>query len=141
MPTINGTAVNFGFTGANGITITGISGFLIQQGDHTLAADKEEVRSGQGDVVNRSWYDQHIKATIEAVITGTGLAAAITNTAIKSILPPGTIIAITACASDTDLLATNWEVQEATVRKSNVGSARLSISVESRAGITAVATA
>jgi len=141
MPTINGTAVNFGFTGANGIAITGINGFLLQQADHSLAAEKEDVRSGQGDIVNHSWYDQHMKSTIEAVITGTGIASAITNTTLKTVLPPGTIISITACASDPDLVQTAWEVQEANIRHSNVGAARISISVEYRAGITAVATA
>jgi hypothetical protein len=141
MPTINGTAVVFGFTGTNGMTITGISGLLTQQADHTLAADREEIRGGQGDHVAHSFYDQHQKGTLEFVVTGTGLGNAITNLTVKTILPPGTIIAVSACASDPDLIQTNWEVQEATVRHSNVGSARISLSVESRAGITAVASA
>ena len=140
MPTINGTAVNFGFTGTNGIVITGISGTLLQSADYSAEADKDEVRSGQGDIVNRSWYDQHIKATLEWVITGTGLAAAITNTAVAAMLP-GAILVITACASEPDLIATNWEVIRSSIKGSNTNSKRVTLEIEKRAGITAVASA
>jgi len=139
MATINGTAVNFGYTGSNGIAITGLSGLLLQSADHSVDADKDEVRSNVGDIVNRSWYDQHAKATLEFAITGTGLANAITNTSLAG-LTPGTIIVISACASDPDLVATTWEVQSgASIKGSNTSHKRLSVPLEKRAGITAVA--
>ncbi len=141
MATINGTAVNFGFTGTNGIAITGISGTLLQSAEHSKMADKEETRSGIGDIITRGWHDQHDAATLEWVITGTGLADAITNTSLTGLVP-GTIIVITACASMPSLVATTWEVQSgAKIVGSNVNSKRISVPIEKRAGITAVASA
>lgn len=136
MATSNGTAVNFGFTGTNGITITGISGTLFQNLDYSGEADKDEVRSGVGDIVNRNWYDQRLKATLEWVITGTGLGNAITNTAVAGLLP-GTILAISAAASAPDLVATSWEVQRVSIKGSNTNAKRITIELEKRAGITA----
>ena len=139
MATINGTAVNFGFTGTNGIVITGLSGTMLQSADYSAEADKDEVRSGVGDIVSREWYDQHIKATLEWVITGTGLANALVNTAIAGILP-GTIIVITTCASMPDLVATNWEVMSGgSIKGTNTNAKRMSVPLEKRAGITAAA--
>ena len=141
MPVSNGTAVNFVFTGTNGITITGISGTLLQSAEYSAEADKDEVRSAVGDIINRNWYDQRTKATLEWVITGTGLANAITNTAIAS-LTPGTIITISACASMPDLVGTTWEVQSgASIKGSNTTAKRLSVPLEKRAGITAASSA
>lgn len=140
MSTSNGTAVNFGFTGTNGIAITGLNGTLLQSADYSAEADKDEVRSGLGDIVNRNWYDQHLKATLEWVITGTGLANALTNTAVAGMLP-GTIIVITACASEPDLVATNWEVMRSSIKGSNTNAKRVTLELEKRAGITAASTA
>lgn len=132
----NGTPVNFGFTGANGLTVTGVNGTLLQSVDYSAEADHEDVRAGQGDIVSRNWFDQHLKATLEWVITGTGIANAIVNTAIAA-LTPGTIITISACASVPDLVATNWEVVSgASIKGSNTNNKRLSVPLEKRAGIT-----
>lgn len=136
----NGTALNFGYTGGDGITITGISGTLLQSADHSVEADKEETRTGQGDIVNRFWYDQHSKASIEWVVKGTGLANAIVNSTLAA-LTPGTILVVSACASDPDLVATTWEVQRASLKGSNTTSKRITCEVEKRAGITAASTA
>lgn len=140
MAVINGTAINFGFTGSNGIAITGLSGTLLQSLDHSKGADVESVRNGLGDIVSRGWYDLHDEATIEWVITGTGLANAITNTTLSS-LTPGAFIVVTACASDPDVVAT-WEVQSgAKITGSNTNAKRISVPVHKRAGVTAVASA
>lgn len=139
MATLNGTPVNFGFTGTNGITITGVSGTLLQSAEYSAEADKDEIRSGVGDIVERSWYDQHLKAELEWVITGTGIANSIVNTAIAG-LTPGTIIVITACASVPDLVATNWEVVGgARISGTNTNAKRFRVPLEKRAGITAAA--
>jgi hypothetical protein len=141
MAILNGTAVNFAFTGTNGITITGIAGTLLQSADVSAEADKEDVRNNIGDVVERSWYDQHYKAALEWVISGTGIANAIVNTALAG-LTPGTIIIITACASMPDLVQTNWEVMSGASEKgSNTTAKRMSVPLERRSGITAVASA
>jgi hypothetical protein len=142
MPTANGTAVNFGFTGANGLACSAINGIL-QSSDHSVEADKDEVRSPLGDIVNRNWYDQHSKATLEFVIQGAtnSIAAAIAATTLAN-LTPGTIINITACASDPDLVGSTWEVQSgAAIKKGNTNAARLTVPLEKRAGITAASPA
>lgn len=140
MATINGTPVNFGFAStAGGISITGLSGVLLQSAENAEEADHEDVRNGTGDIVARAWYDFRRSATLEWVVTGTSLAAAITNTAISSLLPPGTILVVAACASRPELAAT-WEVQSSRVTGSNTTCARINIQIEKRTGITAVAT-
>ncbi len=129
----NGTPVNFGFTGTNGIAITGISGTLLQSADNSNVADKEETRDGLGNIVTRAWYDQHNAATLEWVVTdATNIAGAITNSAISGLIP-GTIIVITACASIPSLVATNWEVQSGTkISGSNTTSKKISRSSSSK---------
>src|ERR1044071_2962791 len=137
----NGTPGNFGFTGTNGITITGISGTLLQSADIASHADKDEVRNALGDIVTRSWYDPHTKANLEWTITGTGIANAIVNTALAG-LTPGTILVITACASMPDLVGTNWEVMDgAKITGSNTTHKKYTVPLEKRAGITAAAPA
>ena len=139
MATINGTAVNFGYTGTNGIAITGISGTLLQSTDRSKAADVESARSGVGDIVARGWYDIHEEATLEWIITGTNLAAAVTNTTFTGI-GPGDFIVITACASEPGLVAT-WEVQSAPkITGSNTTFKKISVTIHKRSGVTAVAT-
>ena len=134
----NGTPVVFGYTGTNGITITGVDGTLLQSTDHSAEADHEDIRDAIGNIVSRSWYDQHRKATLEWIVTGTGLADAITHNTLTPILP-GMIIVITVCASDPDLVATSWEVMSSKSSHSNTSSAKISVQLEKRAGITAVA--
>jgi hypothetical protein len=139
MATVNGTAVNFGYTGSNGIAITGVSGTLLQSAEHSKEADVEMARNGVGDGVARGWYDQRDTATLEWIVTGSSLSNAITNTSLSAVAP-GTIIVITACASDTDLVATNWEVQSSKVVGSNTTFKKIVCVVNKRSGITAVAT-
>src|SRR6185295_15457743 len=115
-------------------------GTILQTGDHSADADKEEIRSGVGDIIARNWYDQHRKLTLEWVVGGTGLANAIVNRTLST-LTPGTIIVISACASQPDNVATNWEVQSARDNGSNTSSAKFTVQLEKRAGITAVASA
>jgi len=113
----------------------------LQSADEAVEADKEEIRSGVGDVVSRNWYDQHTKCSLEAVISSTGIAAALAATVLAG-LTPGTIISITACASMPDLVATTWEVQSGSaIKGTNVNAKRLTIPVEKRAGITAAQSA
>lgn len=139
MAQINGTPVNFGFTGTNGIVITEIAGTLLQSADNSNMAEKEEARDGIGNIVTRGWYDPHQASTLEWVVTdATNKAGAITNTAIASIVP-GSFINITTCASMPELVA-KWEVQSGVkVSGSNTTSKKMSITIEKRAGITGAA--
>jgi hypothetical protein len=139
MAIINGTPVVFGFTGSNGIAITGISGTLLQSTDHSAEADHEDTRNGIGDIVARAWYDQHRRATLEWVVTSTTLTLALAANTLSSVTP-GTILVVSACASDPDLVATTWEVMSAKSSHSNTSSAKISVQLEKRAGIAAVAT-
>lgn len=136
----NGYAVNFGFVATStdhGITQTTLTGMLLQSADYEQGADKEEVRSLTGDIVSRNWYDIHQKADLKVVIGSSGVAAAVTATALAP-FKPGTIISITACASHPDLIGTNWECQSgAKIMGEITKSAELTIPLEKRPGITA----
>jgi hypothetical protein len=137
---VNGTAVNFGFlTTVNGITITGISGTLLQSADHMAKADVEIVRDGTGAEVVHAHYNDHDEATLEWIITGSGLAAAITNTAL---IRPGAFVVITACASMPQLIATTWEARDGVkISGTNTNSKRFSLPITKYPGVTAVASA
>ena len=137
----NGTAVSFGFTsdGTNqGIADSGaiFAGWLLQSADYETGADKEDVRSLQGDIVSRNWYDVHRKASLRLFITGTGRANAIAQTTLAN-LTPGVILNITKCASHPDLVATNWEiVGSCKIAGDITKSAEITIPLEKRPGIT-----
>lgn len=136
---INGTAVVFGFQSTtNGITITGVTGLLLQSKNSTRQSDKEMVRNAIGDRVSEIYYDQNDTVTLETVQTGSGLAAAITNYVYQN---PGAIIVISACAADPELIQTNWIVDSCTKAQSNTSAAKLTLTLHRAAGITAVASA
>jgi len=140
MAIINGIPVNFGFQGTGGITITGISGIILQSADWSKAADVESARDGQGAIVARGWYDIHDEATLEWIISGTNLAASITNTDLATV-EPGDIITISACTSMPTLITSVWEVQSgAKITGSNTTFKKLSCTIHRRAGITGAAT-
>ena len=109
----NGVAVNFGFKATsndNGLTCTGLTGFLLQRSTRKTAADKEQVRILQGDVSSENYYNLHDEADLTFVVSSTGKGAAITATSLSN-FTPGTIIAITACAASPDLVNSYWVVQ------------------------------
>lgn len=149
---VNGLAVNFGFASTtNGITITELTGVLIQSADQTASAECEVTRGGTGAEVTHAWYNDHDEATLEFVITSaTGTGTAITNTAL-ALVRPGSFATITACASMPGLTADNaqtmftsaptkWEVQSGPkLTKTNTSSAKVSIPLRRYTSITAIA--
>ncbi len=148
---VNGLAVNFAFAStSNGITITELTGVLIQSADQSAVADCEVTRGALGAEVTHAWYNDHDEATFRFVITSaTGTATAITNTAL-ALLRPGSFATITACASMPGLAADNastmysaptkWEVQSSPkLTKTNTTSAALDISVKRFTSISAIA--
>lgn len=136
-----GIAVNFGFAATstdNGITCTGLTGFLTQRTTRKTAADVEQVRILQGDVASENYYNLHDEADLTFVISAAGKAAAITATSLAS-FKPGTIISITACASSPDLVATNWIVQAgAEIPQEITKSAEIRLPLKSYPLVTAV---
>ncbi len=143
MASINGTAVNFGFIGSPGFTVTSgqlmFAGALLQSADQSKAGDVESARNGIGDIVTRGHYDIHDEATLEFIIAGTGTAQAILNTTLATV-GPGDFVSITACSSMPDLIAT-WEIQSgAKISGSNTGFKKASLTVHKRAGVVARAT-
>jgi hypothetical protein len=142
--TLNGTPVNFGFTGAadanqnQGITTAGLTGAIVQSADQTKVGDLEVARNGVGEEVTHGHYNIHDEATLEYVVTGTNIAASIANTALTS---PGTIISITVCASMPSLVNTHWEVQSGCkITKTNTGFTKISIPMKAFTLITTAAT-
>jgi hypothetical protein len=138
MPSL-GAAVNFGFTGTDGIAATALTGKILLQGaTYGKTSDEFQVLNSLGVLVTRNFFNPGFKATLDYVITGANAATAMTNTDVPDV---GTIIDITACASLPGLDKTNWVVvSEPTVTSSNNGAARVSLSLESHASVTAAAT-
>lgn len=138
-----GTAVNFGFVSTSsdgGLTCTGLTGFLLQRSSLKTAADVEQVRALQGDVVSENYHNDHDEADLTFVISAAGIAASITATALAN-FRPGSIIAITACASNPDLVNSYWICQPgAEIPQEITKSAELRIPLKKYTNITAVQT-
>ena len=142
MATINGTPINFGFSGAmsggaQGITITGITGIL-QSLETSKTSDVEKIKDGNGNEVVHAWSNQRTNLTLEAIIGASSLANALTGVS-YALQNPGTILAISACASAPNIIGLSWEVQDAKVSQSNTTAAKVSLTLGYCAGITAVA--
>jgi hypothetical protein len=143
MPTQLGTAVNFAFGSAAGLTIgtPTLTGYLAQSLQHGLESDLATLRDGDGTTVNETFYDPRGTAELRVAISGTTIAVSRTNTTLDN-FPSGTIVNITACAARPDLVESNWVVTEAgpRVEGGNTDVAMIVIPLRRRAGITAVAT-
>ena len=140
MGQLKGVAVNFGFTGTDGIaestTLTGK--MQLQSVDYEETSDEEQVRDATGALTNRSFYNPGYRATLEYIPSGSSLANAITATALPTI---GSVISITACPNMPGLIKTNWVVMPGgKITGSNTNAKRITLNLESHAGITAAAT-
>lgn len=136
MATNLGTAVNFGFTGTDGVTITGYTGYLLQSGDLTRTADRAEIQDAAGETKSVVIFNQSDEATLEFVYYGTGIAAAKTNTALKT---PGALVVISACASMPDLVQTTWQLVSHKISGGNTDAKKASLTLKLHAGVTAAA--
>lgn len=143
MATVLGTAVNFAFKSTtNGITVSGsgIGSLTLQSSKYSKSFDTvERIRNGAGVTTAIVGEDLAEKATLEYVIIGTGLADALTQTTIPA---PLTIVTISACVSNPNLVDTNWfVVDEPVIDQSNTTAAKVTLNLEQRAAITAAASA
>lgn len=133
---LNGTAVVFAFTTTAGITITGLSGVLLQSKDHSLESDNDTTRDGTGNVVQTTDYNFRDVASLRYRVSGTSLSDAKVNTALKT---PGTILVVTACADDPAMVKTNWIVQSgAKIMQTNTSAAEIELPLIAYPGVTAV---
>lgn len=139
MGQLKGAAVNFGFTGTDGIAESNLTGKMqLQSADYESTADEEQIRDADGDLVNRTFYNLGFKATLEYIPSGADIATAVTNTALIAV---GTVINITACASLPALVASSWVVVPGgKITGSNTSAKRITLPLEKHAGITAAAT-
>ena len=147
MATIMGAAVSFGFAGTtNGLTettTTVLTGkFLLQSIQTAYGADKEEVRDNTGEIVAVSFSNAHSTAALEYVVADTVVAYSLATARTDSAVPDiGSLINITACLDMPDLVETNWVVVgEPKVGGSNGSAKRVTLNLESHAGVTAAAT-
>lgn len=135
-----GLAVNFGFSGTDGIAATEFTGKLIlQSGDVSLESDEEQVMNAVGSLATRNFYNGSKKATLEFVPTGSDIATAISNSTIGTAYPIGTLVNITACDSMPDLVCTSTQrwviVPGVKISKTNNGAAKISLPLEFHAEI------
>lgn len=137
---VNGVPLNFAFLGSNGITISNLSGQMeLQSAEVTAVAENDVVRNAAGDKMTRAWYDRHQQASLESVIIGAGLAAAIANSTVNNYLP-GSFVLITQCDSMPDLVGKAWEVQSGgKISGSNTSAKKLTLPLEYNPNITGTA--
>lgn len=136
--TVNGTPVNFSFQSAAGITITGISGILLQSASYKKQSNRTLVKNGEGDRTSSVHNDRYNSATLKWNVSGSDLAASLTNTTIQQ---PGNFIVITACATMPDIVhATNkWEIISCDVSGTNDSVKEITYEIEYCSNIQVVA--
>lgn len=131
---INGTPVNFTFQSVTGITITEISGVLLQSASYKKPAKRSLVMDGNGARTTSAWSDPIKTSTLKWKVSGTGLANAVTNTTLQS---PGNFITITACPSLPELVSANkWEVIGGEVSGTNEDVKEIALEIEQAPNIT-----
>lgn len=138
--TQNGTAVNFTFQSAAGITITEITGILLQSASYKKNANRTLVKDGNGDRTSSLLNDKFNSATLEWVVEGSSLSAALTNTALRA---PGAFITITACATLPEIVdaTKQWEVLPGCeIKGTNENAKTVTMEIEYAVNIQAVAT-
>ena len=136
---INGTPVNFTFQSVTGITITEISGVLLQSASYKKPAKRSLVMDGNGARTFSGWTDPIKTSTLKWKVSGTGLANAVTNTTLKS---PGNFITITACPSLPELVSANkYEVIGGEVSGTNEDVKEITLEIEQAPNITGPAAA
>lgn len=139
MATVNGTPVNFSFQSAAGITITELSGILLQRASYKKQSTRTLVKGGDGERVTSIHHDRVNSATLVWIPKGTSLADSLANTTLTA---PGGFVTITACATLPDIVhATNkWEIISCEVSGDNESVKQITYEIEYAAGIQAVAT-
>ncbi len=144
---INGTPVNIGYAGtAGGIAMTTITSTAIkatlQSSDYSTEATRGLVENEVGNRMTSFWTDPYAKASLKLVITGSGLADVITQTALIEAITPGQFLIVTACQQEPALVGTTWEVQTSPkISGTNKTAKEWTVELESAAGIAAVAPA
>ena len=144
---INGTPVNIGYAGtAGGIAMTTITSAAIkatlQSSDYSNEATRGLVENEVGDRMTSFWTDKYAKASLKFVITGSGLADVIAQTAVIEAIQPGDFLTVTACQQEPALVGTTWEVQTSPkISGTNKTAKEWTVELEKAAGITAVAAA
>ena len=132
---VNGTPVNFTFQSAAGITITEISGVLLQSANYKTPTKRVLVMDGNGNRTTSAHTDPIKTANLKWKVSGTGLANAITNTTLQA---NGNFVNITACASMPELVA-RYEVIGGEVTGSNEDVKEITLDIEYAPLIQAVA--
>jgi hypothetical protein len=133
MATVNGTPVNFTF-GSSAITIANVTGALHQNISYKKASTRQIVKNLAGDRITSAHADQVKTASLEWIVGGSSMAAALTNTILNT---PGSTVTISACAALPELVSTDkWEVIDADCTHGNEKFATITLGIEIAAGIT-----
>lgn len=138
MATVNGTPVNFSFQSAAGITITELSGILLQRASYKKQSTRTLVKGGDGERVTSIHHDRFNSATLVYMPKGTSLSDALVNTTLTQ---PGGFVTITACATLPDIVSASnkWEIISCECSGENESPKQISYEIEYAAGIQAVA--
>jgi hypothetical protein len=131
---INGVALDFGATDL-AFSGTGIGTLKIQSFDISKKADVESVRDATGVEITRDYYNKIWEATWEGVISGTGLANALTQT----ILPEMGVLATSASTNYSWLNSLIWSVEDSQLKASNTKNKMVTLKLRYNPNITAVA--
>lgn len=145
----NGLPVAFGIVGtltignltnvaATPVTTTG-NFYIIQDVDHSNEREVDNVRDGNGAVVQRTWFNPEQKAKLSYVVSATSsLATALANQVIPD---KGTFVNISACAGYPALIFSTWEVHGSSIKKTNTKAAVVSLDLVYNPNITAATSA
>src|ERR1017187_3384799 len=122
----HGVGVNFGISSS----LANVTG-LFQTRDHVNTSDVDLVRSGTGDVVEKTYYNLYETGNFDYVASGTGPSGIVAVT-----LPTvGTLLTITDTVY-TAIAGTSWLIDKASSKSSNTTAMKISLDLTRYAGIT-----
>lgn len=134
---VNGTPVNFSFQSVAGIAITGLSGILLQSANYKKPTKRTLVMDGNGNRTTSVHVDPIQTLTLKWKVSGSGLAAAITNTTLQA---NGNLLTITSFPTLPDVVVPLiCEVINGEITGSNEDVKEISLDLESAPLIQAVA--
>jgi hypothetical protein len=134
---VNGTPVNFAFQSSTGITITGISGILLQSATYKKPTKRILVMDGNGNRTTSVHTDPIQAVTLKWKVSGSGIANSITNTTLQA---NGNLVTITACATMPELVSANpYEVVNGEITGTNEEVKEITLDLELAPNITSAA--
>ena len=106
----------FGIPGSTSVAMGGQTFAVVRTYNYSKEADTKEVRNASGDVVNMTYYNARERISLDLIVNGTTLAAALTSFNVLPVV--GATVDITSTSGDSQIdsagdTSDEWTVESA----------------------------